>query len=65
MHRLAIRSVRDRATTFAACAIAVFLGATLMLAFLTLLTSGLAPGVSSQDRSTLVTMASVVAAGHC
>jgi len=60
MYRLAARSVRARATAFTACGIAVFLGATIILAFLTLLTTGLASGVSSDDRSTLTTMASVV-----
>jgi len=57
---LAVRSVRARATAFTACGVAVFLGATIILAFLTLLTTGLASGVSSDDRSTLTTMASVV-----
>ncbi|HEY3718210.1 MAG TPA: FtsX-like permease family protein [Jatrophihabitantaceae bacterium] len=60
MYRLAARSVRARATAFTACGVAVFLGATLILAFLTLLTTGLASGVSSDDRSTLTTMAGVV-----
>jgi putative ABC transport system permease protein len=57
---LALRSVRARITSFTACGLAVFLGATLMLAFLTLLTTGLASGVSTDDRSTLITMATVV-----
>jgi predicted lysophospholipase L1 biosynthesis ABC-type transport system permease subunit len=60
MNRLAVRSVRSRITSFTACGLAVFLGATLMLAFLTMLTTGLAPGTSGDDRGTLVTMAGVV-----
>jgi putative ABC transport system permease protein len=60
MYRLAVRSVRSRLTSFTACGLAVFLGATLVLAFLTLLSTGTAPGVSSDDRSTLTTMAGVV-----
>jgi putative ABC transport system permease protein len=60
MNRLAVRSVRSRITSFTACGLAVFLGATLMLAFLAMLTTGLARGPSGDDRGTLVTMASVV-----
>ena len=60
MNRLAVRSVRGRITSFTACGLAVFLGATLMLAFLAMLTTGLAHGTSGDDRGTLVTMASVV-----
>lgn len=60
MNGLAVRSVRSRLTSFAACGLSVFLGATLMLAFLAMLTTGLAHGTSGADRSTLVTMASVV-----
>lgn len=60
MYSLAARSVRSRIASFSACGLAVFLGATLVLAFLTLLSTGLAPGTSGDDRSTLVTMAGVV-----
>lgn len=60
MNSLAVRSVRARITSFTACGVSVFLGATLMLAFLSMLTTGLAHGTSGDDGGTLVTMASVV-----
>ncbi|HWK28688.1 MAG TPA: FtsX-like permease family protein [Solirubrobacter sp.] len=57
---IARRSVAARRPAFAATAIAVLLGTTLLFAFLTLLQSGLAGDVSSEDRTTLTMIAAVV-----
>lgn len=60
MTGLAWSSVRARQAAFAASGLSILLGTTMVLAFLTLLESGLADGVSAVDRETLVVMASVV-----
>ena len=60
MTALAWASLRARRTAFLATACSVWLGTAVILAFLTLLETGLGPGVSATDRETLVTMASVV-----
>jgi putative ABC transport system permease protein len=57
---LAWRSVRARRTAFAATALSVLLGTAVLIAFLTLLETGLGSGVSSVDKETLLTMAAVV-----
>ena len=56
----AIASIRSRPTTFVAGFLSMFLGATVVGSFATLLATGLSDGVSSRDQETLVTMASVV-----
>ena len=60
MTGLAWRSVRARRAEFAATALSVLLGTAVVLAFLSLLETGLADGVSAADEETLVTMAGVV-----
>ena len=60
MTGLAWRSLQARRTAFAATGLSVLLGTVVVLAFLTLLETGLGDGVSATDRETLVTMASVV-----
>jgi putative ABC transport system permease protein len=57
---LAWRSLRARRTASTATVLSVLLGTTVLLAFLTLLESGLGEEVSARDREMLVTMASVV-----
>ena len=56
----AIASIRSRPATFVAGFLSMFLGATVVGSFATLLATGLSDGVSSRDQETLVTMASVV-----
>lgn len=71
--RLALASVRARAATFAATGLSIFLGATVILSFLTLMDTALGEGVSAvssgastaesvsaRDQETLATMAGVV-----
>ncbi|MEU2351195.1 ABC transporter permease [Modestobacter sp. NPDC049651] len=60
MTALAWRSLRARGPAFAATALSVLLGTAVLLAFLSLLETGLADGVGAPDRETLVTMALVV-----
>nr|WP_246406153.1 FtsX-like permease family protein [Modestobacter versicolor] len=57
---MAWRSLRTRPAAFLATALSVLLGTAVLLAFLTLLETGLADDVSAIDRETLVTMAGVV-----
>jgi len=59
MIRLALASVRSRMTAFLACFLSVFLGATMIGAFSTLLLAA-AGDVSAVDRETLVVMGAVV-----
>ncbi len=60
MSALAVRSLRGRTTAFAACALSIFLGSSVILAFLSLLDTAAGPGVSAADQSTLRTIALVV-----
>src|SRR5262249_35835571 len=60
MFALALRSLRRRAGAFTATFLAIFLGATILMAFASLLDTSLGEGVSSANRETLVTMANVV-----
>jgi predicted lysophospholipase L1 biosynthesis ABC-type transport system permease subunit len=60
MFALALRSLRFRTGDFVASFISVFLGATILMAFASLLDTGFADGVPSATRSTLTIMASVV-----
>jgi putative ABC transport system permease protein len=57
---LAVASLRHRGGALAACALSVFLGATILYGFGAMLDTGLAPGVSGSDRNSLITIASVV-----
>jgi putative ABC transport system permease protein len=57
---LAWRSLRARRTAFLATAASVLLDTAVLLAFLTLLETGLGDGVSAVDREMLVTMAAVI-----
>jgi putative ABC transport system permease protein len=57
---LALASLRHRGAALAACALSVFLGATILYGFGAMLDTGLADGVSDSDRASLVTIASVV-----
>jgi hypothetical protein len=59
---LALRSLRARRTSFVACALSIFLAASLMLSFLSLLETAGGKGVSEADQETLITMATVVGA---
>ncbi|MBA9001734.1 MULTISPECIES: FtsX-like permease family protein [Thermomonospora] len=60
MFSLAMRSLRHRAPAFAASFLAMLLGATMIMAFASMLDTAGGAGVSSADEETLVTMASVV-----
>ena len=60
MFDLALRSVRYRTAGFLASFIALFLGATIVMAFASMIETGTGDGVSATSRETLVTMASVV-----
>ena len=60
MFELALRSLRFRAGGFLASFVALFLGATIVMAFASMLETGTGEGVSGTSRETLVTMASVV-----
>lgn len=64
MLRLSIRSLRSRATSFAAAFVTLFLGAIILTGFASLLDTGIGTDVPSSDRTTLITMASV-AGGWC
>jgi putative ABC transport system permease protein len=57
---LALASLRHRGSALAACALSVFLGATILYGFGAMLDTGLASGVSRGDRDSLITIASVV-----
>jgi ABC-type antimicrobial peptide transport system permease subunit len=57
---LALRSLRYRAGGFAASFIAMFLGATILMAFASMLDTSSGSGVSTTDQETLTTMATVV-----
>ena len=60
MLRLALATLRYRPGGFAASFVAVFLGATIVMAFAALLDTATAHGVSGESRKTLITIASVV-----
>ena len=60
MTGLAWRSLRARRAAFLATGCSVLLGTAVLLAFLSLLGTGLADGTSAADRETLTTMAGVV-----
>ena len=61
MVRLALSSLRHRTGAFAASFLSLFLGATIVMAFASLLDTGLGgEQVSSTEQETLITMASVV-----
>nr|MDT0665858.1 ABC transporter permease [Micromonospora sp. DSM 115978] len=60
MISLALRSLRFRTGTFAAALLSVFLGATILMAFASMLDTAGGAGVDATTEETLVTMASVV-----
>ncbi|MEV4004411.1 FtsX-like permease family protein [Actinomadura sp. NPDC049753] len=60
MFALAIGSLRRRAGAFTASFLAMFLGATMIMAFASMLDTAEASGATGETRETLVTMASVV-----
>jgi ABC-type antimicrobial peptide transport system permease subunit len=60
MTRFTLRTLRHRAGGFVASFVALFLGATIVMAFASLLDTALGDHVSSTNAETLVTMASVV-----
>lgn len=60
MFDLALRSLRFRTGGFLASFVALFLGATIVMAFAAMLDTSTGEGVSATSRETLVTMASVV-----
>ncbi|MEU8121368.1 FtsX-like permease family protein [Spirillospora sp. NPDC049024] len=60
MVELALRSLRRRASAFTASFLAMFLGATMIMAFASMLDTAEASGATGEARETLVTMASVV-----
>ncbi|MFD7733266.1 FtsX-like permease family protein [Kitasatospora phosalacinea] len=60
MFRLALSSLRLRKGSFAATFLNVFLGAIILMAFSSLFDTGMADGVSAQDKKTLTTMCYVV-----
>jgi putative ABC transport system permease protein len=63
MFKLAVSSLRHRTGAFAASFLSLFLGATIVMAFASLLDTGLGGDhVSSTEQETLITMASVVGA---
>ena len=57
---LAIRSLRFRATGFVASFLAMFLGATVLMSFASMLDTAMGEGVPSASRETLLIMANVV-----
>lgn len=60
MFALALRSLRYRSGGFAASFLAMFLGATILMAFASMLDTGMAEGVPSASKETLYTMGMVV-----
>jgi ABC-type antimicrobial peptide transport system permease subunit len=60
MFGLALRSLRFRTGAFLASFVAMFLGATILMAFGSLLDTSMGEGVSATSKETLTTMASVV-----
>jgi ABC-type antimicrobial peptide transport system permease subunit len=58
--RLALLSLRHRTGAFAASFVSLFLGATILMAFASMLDTAGGPHVTATDEETLVTMASVV-----
>ncbi|WP_380283506.1 FtsX-like permease family protein [Kitasatospora purpeofusca] len=60
MFRIALSSLRLRKGSFAATFLNVFLGAAILMAFSSLFDTGVADGVSAQDKKTLTTMCYVV-----
>ncbi|NDU74046.1 FtsX-like permease family protein [Actinomadura sp. DSM 109109] len=60
MIELALRSLRRRAGAFTASFLAMFLGATMIMAFASMLDTAGASGATGEAQETLVTMASVV-----
>lgn len=60
MFSLALRSLRFRSGGFVASFVAIFLGATILMAFASMLDTSAGDAVSATDEETLVTMASVV-----
>lgn len=57
---LALGSIRFRTAGFAASFVAMFLGATILMTFASLLDTGQGPNVPPESRETLMTMASIV-----
>lgn len=57
---LALRSLRFRAGAFAAGFLSVFLGATILMSFASMLDTAAGPGTNTTDEETLTTMATVV-----
>jgi putative ABC transport system permease protein len=60
MVRVALLSLRHRTGAFAASFVSLFLGATILMAFASMLDTAGGPHVTAADEETLVTMASVV-----
>jgi predicted lysophospholipase L1 biosynthesis ABC-type transport system permease subunit len=60
MLSLALRSLRYRTGGFVASFLSIFLGATILMAFASMLDTSAGDAVSSTDRETLITIASVV-----
>lgn len=60
MFTLALRSLRHRTGGFAASFLAMFLGATILMSFASMLDTSMADGVPAASRETLVTMGAVV-----
>lgn len=60
MTALALRSLRHRTTAFVASFLSLLLGATILMAFASMLDTSAGEGVSAVDRETLTTMAAVV-----
>jgi ABC-type antimicrobial peptide transport system permease subunit len=60
MFGLALRSLRFRAGAFLASFVVMFLGATILMAFASMLDTGMGEGVPATSKETLITMASVV-----